>query len=178
MQNHLTALDLCYNLPDGTGLFDSLNFSFGAVRTGLIGQNGIGKTTLLEILSGRRHPSGGTVLSEGRISYLPQAAAPLAGASVGHAIGISHIFESLERIEHGRASVAELAIADSFWEVPEKLVAVFERLGVPHVLIDQGASTLSGGEFMRVRLAGLLLEEPDVILLDEPTNHLDLSARE
>jgi ATPase subunit of ABC transporter with duplicated ATPase domains len=54
----------------------------------------------------------------------------------------------------------------------------FDRLGVSHVSVNQPAATLSGGEFMRVRLAGLLLEDPDFLLLDEPTNHLDLSARE
>src|SRR5215470_11788037 len=99
MQNHLTALDLCYDLPDGTPLFDSLNFSFGTARTGLIGQNGIGKTTLLEILSGRRGPSRGAVVRAGRISYLAQAVAAPANGSVAQANGISHVFETLERIE-------------------------------------------------------------------------------
>src|SRR5262249_33881558 len=178
MQNYLTALDLCYDLPDGTNLFASLNFTFGARRTGLIGENGIGKTTLLEILSGRKHPSSGTVAREGRISYLAQAVAAPGEGSVGQAIGISHILETLERIEHGKANPAELVIADGLWAIPERLNASFDRLGVADVLVDQPAATLSGGEFMRVRLAGLLIEDPDFLLLDEPTNHLDLSARE
>jgi ATPase subunit of ABC transporter with duplicated ATPase domains len=178
MQNHLTAIDLCYDLPDGTRLLRALNFSFGGGRTGLIGQNGVGKTTLLEILCDNRQPSGGTVVRAGRVSYLAQTVDPPPEGSVGTAIGISHILESLERIESGRAAPAELASADSFWEMPDKLAATFGRLGVQHISADQPAFTLSGGEFMRVRLAGLLLQDPDFLLLDEPTNHLDFVARE
>jgi ATPase subunit of ABC transporter with duplicated ATPase domains len=178
MQNHLTASDLRYDLPDGTGLFRSLNFSFGAARTGLIGRNGIGKTTLLEILSGRKQPSSGTVVRAGRVSYLPQTVAPPPLASVAGTIGVSEALESLARIETGRADPAELAIADNFWDIPERLAASFSRLGVSHISVHRPAVTLSGGEFMRVRLAGLLLEEPDFLLLDEPTNHLDLPARQ
>jgi ATPase subunit of ABC transporter with duplicated ATPase domains len=178
MQNHLTAVDLRYDLPDGARLFASLNLSFGAIRTGLIGDNGIGKTTLLDILSGRKQPSGGTVIRAGRISYLAQAVAPPPLQSVAAIIGVSQALEALERIENGKADPAELAGADSLWRIPERLAVSFGRLGVSHVSIHQSALTLSGGEYMRVRLAGLLVEDPDFLLLDEPTNHLDLSARE
>jgi ATPase subunit of ABC transporter with duplicated ATPase domains len=177
MQNHLSASDLCYELPDGTSLFVSLNFSFGLTRTGLVGKNGIGKTTLLEILSGRKRPSRGAVVKSGRVSYLPQTVAPPADGSVGRALGISHILEALERIETGQVDPKELTSAENLWEMPEKIEEAFGRLGLSHISVSQPASSLSGGEFMRVRLAGLLLDDPEFLLLDEPTNHLDLSAR-
>jgi ATPase subunit of ABC transporter with duplicated ATPase domains len=178
MQNHLTASDLCYEFPDGKCLFSSLNFSFGAARTGLIGQNGIGKTTLLEILSGKRPASSGTVIRAGRVSYLPQTVAPPPEDSVAKTLGISEALEALDRINSGNADAAELTNAESLWQLPERVAMTFGRLGVAHISVHQPAATLSGGEFMRVRLAGLLLDEPDFLLLDEPTNHLDLSARE
>jgi ATPase subunit of ABC transporter with duplicated ATPase domains len=176
MQNHITVVDLSYRLPDGAALFASVNFSFGGVRTGLIGDNGIGKTTLLDLLSGRKQPWLGTVVRAGRVAYLTQALAPLQG-SVAATIGVSQVFESLERIERGSADARELATSDTLWEIAEKLTESFGRLGISHISIDQPAITLSGGELMRVRLAGLLLEDPDFLLLDEPTNHLDLDAR-
>ena len=178
MQNHLTALDLCYEFPDGKCLFSSLNFSFGAARTGLIGQNGIGKTTLLEILSGKSRASSGTVIKTGRVSYLPQTVAPPPEGSVANVLGVSDVLAALERIDSGNADAADLSSAESFWELPERVAIAFGRLGVAHISVHQPAATLSGGEFMRVRLAGLLLQEPDFLLLDEPTNHLDLTARE
>ena len=61
MQNYLSAVELGYRLPDGRFLFNNLTFSFSAVRVGLVGANGIGKTTLLEILAGAREPSVGAV---------------------------------------------------------------------------------------------------------------------
>jgi len=178
MQNHLTASNLCYEFPNGKSLFSSLNFSFGAARTGLIGQNGIGKTTLLEILAGNRVGSDGTVVRAGRVSYLPQTVAPPPEGSVANALGISEVLLALDRINSGNADAAELTSAETYWDVPERIAMTFGRLGVAHISCNQPAATLSGGEFMRVRLAGLLLEEPDFLLLDEPTNHLDLSARE
>ncbi len=55
---------------------------------------------------------------------------------------------------------------------------VLTRLGIAYIDVRQPVANLSGGELTRVRMAGLLLEEPDFLILDEPTNHLDLAARE
>src|SRR5262249_39501211 len=159
-------------------LFSEVNLTFGAERTGLIGQNGAGKTTLLEILSGKRSPFRGKIIQSGRIAYLPQTSSPPTGGSVARAIGIGQAVESLARIQCGIAASDELAKGDGLWGLKERVAACFSRLGVPHISIYQPVSTLSGGEFMRVRLAGLLEGDPDFVLLDEPTNHLDYSARE
>ena len=68
MHNYLSAVELGYRLPDGCFLFNNLTFSFGAVRAGLVGANGIGKTTLLEILAGKREPTVGAINRCGRVS--------------------------------------------------------------------------------------------------------------
>ncbi|PYM19324.1 MAG: ABC transporter, partial [Candidatus Rokuibacteriota bacterium] len=59
MHNHISVVDLACRLPDGGSVFASLTFAFDMVRTGLVGPNGIGKTSLLDILAGRRPPSAG-----------------------------------------------------------------------------------------------------------------------
>src|SRR5215470_13220869 len=173
MQKQLSGIDLGYVLPDGKPLFSSLTFSFNAVRTGLIGANGIGKSTLLEILVGRKKASGGSLICPDRVSYLPQIEAFEAEASVATALRVQSALLCCHRISNGDATAADLELAGNLWDLPARIDEVFARLGVPHLRTDQSLTTLSPGELMRVRLARLLLEEPEFLLLDEPTNHLD-----
>jgi len=178
MQNHISAVDLGYLLPDGKPLFKSLTFSFSPARTGLIGPNGVGKSTLLDILAGVRSSSTGSVTAQGRVSYLPQSELFDEGATVASAIGFSRELEALDRILGGEGGSSDFEAVDTLWDLPERIEAMFEKLGVPHVKTGQAVQSLSGGELMRVRIAGLLLKEPDFLLLDEPTNHLDFEARQ
>jgi energy-coupling factor transporter ATP-binding protein EcfA2 len=98
MSSHLGVVDVGCRLPDGASLFSSLTFSFAPVRTGLVGPNGIGKTTLLEILVGRRAPTAGTVTRAARVSYLPQVASFGAGALVSDALGLTAALAADEHI--------------------------------------------------------------------------------
>lgn len=177
MHYHLSAIDLGYNLPDGSNLFNSLTFSFNPVRTGLIGQNGVGKSTLLDLLAGRRRASAGSVNGAGKVSYLPQSDSITADATVADALRFAEAIRAHERIARGEGADADFEAVENLWDLPERIERVFEELGVAHLSLEQPVSTISGGELMRVRIARLLIEEPDFILLDEPTNHLDFSAR-
>jgi len=178
MQNYLSAVELGYRLPDGRFLFNHLNFSFSAVRAGIVGANGIGKTTLLEILVGAREPSIGAVNRGGRVSYLPQQARFGSSATVVDAINLAGQFVALERVERGEGSLDDFDLVADRWDLRERIGQLFSTLGVSHITLDRRVDSLSGGELTRVRIAGLLLEEPDFLVMDEPTNHLDLSARE
>lgn len=180
MQNHLTGVNLGYHLPDGSTLFKSLTFSFGAVRTGLVGANGIGKTTLLEILSGRLAASDGSLDCNciGRISYLPQKAAVESSATIIKTIKFADVLSAYRRAIAGEAAPEDFDLVADRWNLPERIEQVFARMGIAHLDLDRTIGSLSGGELTRVRIAGLLLEDPDFLILDEPTNHLDLSARE
>lgn len=178
MQNHLSAVDLGYRLPDSRFLFNHLTFSFSAVRTGLVGANGIGKTTLLEILVGAREHAAGSLNRSGRVSYLPQSVSFDLSATVAGAINVRDQFAALERIERGEGTPEDFDLVADRWDLRERAEQVFAKLGVSQIALDRRISSLSGGEMARARIAGLLLEEPDFLILDEPTNHLDLSARE
>lgn len=178
MQNHLTGVNLGYHLPDGSTLFNSLTFSFGAVRTGLVGANGVGKTTLLEILAGRLSASGGSLTCASRVSYLPQKASFDSSASVAEAINLAKAMAAYSRTVSGEASQEDFELLADRWDLPERVEQVFARLGIAHIDLNRAVGSLSGGELTRARIAGLLLEEPDFLILDEPTNHLDLAARE
>jgi len=178
MQNHLSGVNLGYHLPDGSTLFKSLTFSFGTLRTGLVGANGIGKTTLLEILAGRRSASTGILTSVGRVSYMPQQIAFDSSATVAEAIRLAETLAAYRRAIVGEALLEDFELLGDRWDLSERIEQAFSRLGIAQIDVDRPIGSLSGGELTRVRIAGLLLEEPDFLILDEPTNHLDLSARE
>ena len=178
MQTHLSGVNLGYHLPDGSTLFKSLTFSFSALRTGLVGANGVGKTTLLEILTARLLPSVGSLSGVGRVSYLPQKFVLDASATVAEAIKLADALAAYQRAIGGDASAADFDLIADCWDLPERIEQTFARLGIAHIELHRSVGSLSGGELTRVRIGGLLLEEPDFLILDEPTNHLDLSARE
>ncbi len=178
MHNYLSAVELGYRLPDGRFLFNNLTFSFSAVCAGLVGANGIGKTTLLEILAGKREPTVGAINRCGRVSYLPQQARFASPATVADAINLACQIAALERVERGEGTSGDFDLIADRWDLRERIEQVFSKLEVSHIILDRRVESLSGGELARVRIAGLLLEEPDFLILDEPTNHLDLTARE
>jgi ATPase subunit of ABC transporter with duplicated ATPase domains len=178
MQNHLAAVDLAYRHPDASILFSSLCFSFGAVRTGLVGANGVGKSTLLELLAGLRSASAGSITRPGPIAYLPQTVRLEACATVADVIGFADELSALDRVLRGEGTSLDSELLENLWDLPEIVSVTFARLGLPPLSPQRPASSLSGGELTRVRLAGLLLRRPEFLLMDEPTNHLDTSARE
>jgi len=178
MRNYLSAVELGYRLPDGRFLFNNLTFSFSACRAGLVGANGIGKTTLLEILAGAREPSVGAVNRRGRVSYLPQQARFGASATVAEALNLADQIAALGRVERGEGTPGDFDLIADRWDLRERIEQVFSKMGAPGGALDRRVESLSGGESTRVRVAGLLLEEPDFLILDEPTNHLDMAARD
>ena len=73
---HVRASQLCFSWPDGTPVFDTLSFTLGARRTGLVAPNGAGKSTLLRLVAGELTPSSGVIDLAGTFAYLPQQTAP------------------------------------------------------------------------------------------------------
>ena len=147
-KSRLTARALTCVLPDGRTLFSDLSFSLATDCLGLVGPNGSGKSTLLAMLAGQFVATSGSVRADAPVAYVPQSAAP--AGTVAEALG---------------TAVHRLA----------RLPPSFD---LAHLAPERALSSLSGGEVARVRLAGALLSDADVLLLDEPSNHLDAPARE
>jgi ATPase subunit of ABC transporter with duplicated ATPase domains len=175
MPSFVTLDGLSYKTPDGRTLFEDLNLAFGAERTGLVGRNGVGKTTLIRLMLGEIAPSSGAVAVRGRVGALRQALAPPPGARVADVLGVAEPLARLTRIEAGAGSETDFAEAD--WMLESRLAEALAQVGLAGLDPARPAAALSGGEATRAALAGLIAAEPDLILLDEPTNNLDAVAR-
>jgi ATPase subunit of ABC transporter with duplicated ATPase domains len=160
--------------PDGRELFTNLDLTFGPHRTGLVGRNGTGKTTLLRIVMGEIAPKSGSLQIDGRIGVLRQSVSG-SDESVAEALGISAALARLSRIEAGNGSPEDFESAD--WTLDARIAQSLAAVRLPELDLDRPVATLSGGQRTRLSLASLLLEQPDFLLLDEPTNNLDADGR-
>jgi len=172
----LRARGLGWESPDGRAIVCNLDLHLTAGSHGLVGPNGIGKTTLLELLAGARAPTTGSVQASGLIGYLPQERTSDDGARVSEALGAHDTLAALARIERGEGVPADFAQVGEDWTLPDRCDAVLDQLNLP-VALNRTMGTLSGGQQSRVYLGRLLLADPDFLLLDEPTNHLDAAGR-
>jgi len=177
MSIQLGAVNLRYVLPNGTPLFSGLTFSFGSGRIGLIGRNGVGKTTLLEILAGRRPPTEGEVKCTGRIAFLEQEEPARCYTTVADALHCASVLNAYARVTSDVGIPEDLDCLQHQWNLVDRVQQVLSQMGVGHIDVLSPFDRLSGGEQARIRLSYLLLSEPDFVFLDEPTNHLDHEAR-
>jgi ATPase subunit of ABC transporter with duplicated ATPase domains len=166
---------ISWSAPEGRSLLSDLDLSFGPVRTGLVGRNGVGKSTLLRLVEGTLAPQAGKVSVVGSLGVLSQTVQVAADETVANLFGVTDALAVLQKAEEGGATMDELASAD--WTLEARMEEALARVG-----LDASAETrlaaLSGGQMTRVKLAALVFKEPDFILLDEPTNNLDRRARE
>ncbi len=181
-------------------LFDSISFRLAeGHRVAIAGRNGMGKSTLFRVLTGEQAPERGKVdLDKGRrVGYLPQDIKP----PETDRTAVEEVLEALREVKALEAEVERLLVAmaedpedeqvleaygraqDRFeslggYDADARARTIMDGLGFSQERMDAPLKELSGGWLMRVQLARLLLESPDLLILDEPTNHLDIEARE
>lgn len=161
--------------PDGQPLFNDIDFNFTAERTGLVGRNGVGKTTLMRVISGGETPLKGRVTVAGAVALMRQDGVIRPEETLVGLFGLREQAALIERAAKGNASVEELADVD--WTASARMTAALEHYGLA-VEPETSLSKLSGGQRVRAALAAIVFAEPDFLLLDEPTNNLDRAGRE
>lgn len=186
----------------GNPLFDDITYVINKRdRIALVGKNGAGKTTMLKIIAGLQSPSSGCVNKprDLTIGYLPQQMQVSDTRTVMEEAeqAFAHIFEMQSRVERMNQELAERTDYESeaYQELIDRVATATEQLtlagstnykaeiertlaglGFVRTDFDRPTSEFSGGWRMRIELAKLLLQRPDVLLLDEPTNHLDIES--
>ena len=186
----------------GTTLFSDVSFVINPKdRIALMGKNGAGKSTLLKILAGVRNPTRGKVSApkDFSIAYLPQHIKTEDSLTVFEetARAYAHLHELEESIAHlnEQLTLRTDYDSDSYMQLIEEVSALSEKfysieetninediektlfgLGFEREDFNRNSAEFSGGWRMRIELAKILLQNPDVILLDEPTNHLDIDS--
>ena len=174
----LQVQGLLYIHPNKDILFQNISFSVSSGdKRAIIGNNGIGKSTLLKILAGRLAPSAGTVLCDDRLYLVPQHFGQYNGQTVADALGLSEKLQALYAILGGRGTENDFTVLNDEWDLEEQISAAFTKWGIDYITPDMSLASLSGGEKTKVFLAGIEVFKPDMILMDEPTNHLDMKGR-
>ena len=188
--------NLSKSFPDGD-LFNNVNISIKhGMRIGLVGPNGSGKTTLLRIMLGKESPDSGNVQVDKSttIGYLAQDIVAGTGRSILEEVLVAYpevrelegqilvLSEAISK-DHGNMNLVNKLgdVQHRFealggWNLEDKAKKILSGLGFDDGKFTEPMDVFSGGWRMRVALASILLQEPDVLFLDEPTNHLDLEA--
>ncbi|GGT31411.1 ABC-F family ATP-binding cassette domain-containing protein [Streptomyces chromofuscus] len=197
-QPSLLAHDLVRDLG-GRRVLDGVRLTASpGHRIGLIGENGVGKSTLLRVLAGADEPDAGSVTRPGDLGFLHQEMPFDADATVAAVLDealrearedlaeLDRLGEELARVPEDDPGHRELL--DTYgrrleqaqdrrsWDADRRAALVLDGLGLAAVGHDRPLGSLSGGQRGRLALAALLVRRPSALLLDEPTNHLDDGA--
>ena len=190
MSRHITLDHISYAHPSEPALFIDLSAVFSAPLTGLIGDNGCGKTTLMRLILGDLTPDSGSLAAPERMAYLPQDLGLDREQTLAELCGISEILRALQAVESGEYSPELYDTIGDNWDVEERTLAALATYGfTPATLVDRDSPeavralfarsmrSFSGGEAVIAALASLMISDPEFILLDEPTNNLDSAAK-
>ena len=178
-------------------IFDDVSFRLlKGEHIGLIGANGEGKSTFMNIITGKLMPDEGKVewSKNVRVGYLDQHTALEKGMTIRDVLASAFQFlfemeqemnamyekmaeatdEEMAMYMEETGVIQELLSAHDFYMIDSKVEEVGRALGLADIGLDKDVSELSGGQRTKVLLGKLLLEKPDILLLDEPTNYLDV----
>ncbi|WP_053954970.1 ABC-F family ATP-binding cassette domain-containing protein [Inediibacterium massiliense] len=191
----LTVKNLSHGFGD-RAIFNNVSFRLlNGEHIGLIGANGEGKSTFMNIVTGKLEPDEGQIewAKRVRVGYLDQHTVLEKGLSIRDALknAFSYLFdlekemneicdkmgdaspEELEKLLIDLGTLQDLLTNNDFYMIDSKVEEIAKGLGLDDVGLEKDVHDLSGGQRTKVLLAKLLLEKPDILLLDEPTNYLD-----
>ncbi|WP_453984222.1 ATP-binding cassette domain-containing protein [Brevibacterium casei] len=178
MPSAITISGLGYRLGDDTEILSGLTATIPTGTVGLVGDNGIGKSTLAGIIAGTLTPTAGTVTGAEAAVHIDQLL-PHRDAPVATVLRIDGIRSALLRALSGNADASDFEVIGEDWDIEERALSALAEvgLGLETADLDRGLRTFSGGEAMRIGLARAAMVGPSWLILDEPSNNLDGTGR-
>ncbi len=174
----LILQNLSYKHPDKDLLFTNVNLTVNSPnKVALVGNNGVGKSTLLQIIAGLLPPSEGWVQVDTAPYYVPQVFGQYNHLTVVQALQAADKLNALQEILNGNLSETNYKLLNDDWTIEERCAEALQYWQLDGITLHQKMETLSGGQKTKVLLAGISINTPKFILLDEPSNHLDTTGR-
>lgn len=174
----ITISALGYHHPNREQLFKQLTFTVNkGEKAALVGNNGVGKSTLLQLVAGVLQPYAGNIFTSSIPWYVPQHLGQYDNLTIASALKVDHKLAAIKAITEGRTDEAYFNDLGDDWEIEDKVHAALSKWQLGDLWPAQPMRDLSGGEKTKVFLAGIDIHTPEIILLDEPSNHLDVSSR-
>jgi ATPase subunit of ABC transporter with duplicated ATPase domains len=160
-------------------LFDKITFTVNKhEKIALIGNNGVGKSTLLKLVSEELKPSAGVLKTDSKPFYIPQIFGQFNHLSIAQALQVEDKLNALREILNGNVSEENLNTLSDDWTIEDRCNEALQYWQLQNLDWNQKLETLSGGQKTKVFLAGISIHQPELVLLDEPSNHLDIAGRE
>ncbi|HSQ98149.1 MAG TPA: ABC-F family ATP-binding cassette domain-containing protein [Rickettsiales bacterium] len=169
--------NLTYKINHIDTIFENLSFTIGNEKIAIVGQNGIGKSILLQLLIGELKPYYGEIIKNGvNFSYFPQKFNELNFSTVADVFGFEKQVISLKKVDEGTAEAEDYGILDGNWDCIDKIQEKMKFFGLKFELL-RDFRTLSGGEKVKLILSSIIDKNSNFLILDEPTNNMDYESK-
>ncbi|STX52389.1 ABC transporter ATP binding protein [Legionella busanensis] len=174
----IIAQYLSYDFTTAGSPFKDISLSLSQKRYGIVGDNGVGKTTLLKILAKVLKPERGSLEIQGTVAYCPQINTYDNKSNVAKLLGIHNKLEALDRIDQGYYLEEDYELIGNDWDIKTRAQQILIDLDLETIGFERTLTSLSGGQKTKCWLARAMLSYADFILLDEPTNNLDSETKD
>lgn len=174
----LSLQNISYIHPNKDLLFENINLTVSNhQKIALIGNNGIGKSTLLKLIANKLTPYKGQIAVNAKPYYVPQVFGQYNSQTIAQALQVEDKLNALKEILSGKLTERNYTLLSDDWEIEERCKEALGHWQLKGLDLSQRMESLSGGQKMKVLLAGIFIHQHKLVLLDEPSNHLDISGR-
>ena len=170
--------NISYIHPNKDLLFEDISLTINNLeKIALIGNNGVGKSTLLKIIAGNLQASHGQLKVDTKPYYIPQIFGQYNHLTIAQALNIEEKLNALKEILNGNVTEENYIALDDDWDIEDRCKQALEYWQLSNLDLGQKMESLSGGQKTKVFLSGISIHQPELVLLDEPSNHLDIAGR-
>lgn len=174
----LSLQNISYKHPNKDLLFENINLTVSKFqKIALIGNNGIGKSTLLKLIAKQLISHNGQIAVDAKPCYVPQVFGQYNHLTIAQALQVENKLNALKQILKGKITERNYALLSDDWAIEERCRKALNDWQLDNLNLSRKMGTLSGGQKTKILLAGIFIHQPELVLLDEPSNHLDISGR-